>query len=113
MKVSVADNGIGVAPENLGRIFQHGFTTKKDGHGFGLHSGALAAQQMGGPVFKGSVQSFIDCVADYQDAKAKGGDVQAAAAVAVTRFGDTLNQFQTHVSNSYAANAHQQVPARA
>ncbi len=30
------------------RIFAHGFTTKKNGHGFGLHSGALAAQQMGG-----------------------------------------------------------------
>ncbi len=30
------------------RIFAHGFTTKKDGHGFGLHSGALAAQEMGG-----------------------------------------------------------------
>jgi signal transduction histidine kinase len=30
------------------RIFSHGFTTKKDGHGFGLHSGALAAKDMGG-----------------------------------------------------------------
>jgi two-component system NtrC family sensor kinase len=30
------------------RIFSHGFTTKKDGHGFGLHSGALAAREMGG-----------------------------------------------------------------
>jgi C4-dicarboxylate-specific signal transduction histidine kinase len=46
--VSVCDNGIGIAPENLTRIFAHGFTTKKDGHGFGLHSGALAAQEMGG-----------------------------------------------------------------
>lgn len=44
----VADNGIGIAPENMTRIFAHGFTTKKDGHGFGLHSGALAAQEMGG-----------------------------------------------------------------
>lgn len=46
--ISVCDNGIGIAPENLTRIFAHGFTTKKDGHGFGLHSGALAAQEMGG-----------------------------------------------------------------
>lgn len=46
--VSVADNGIGIAPENLTRIFAHGFTTKKDGHGFGLHSSVLAAQEMGG-----------------------------------------------------------------
>jgi PAS domain S-box-containing protein len=46
--VIVKDNGIGIAPDNLTRIFSHGFTTKKDGHGFGLHSGALAAKEMGG-----------------------------------------------------------------
>jgi signal transduction histidine kinase len=45
---SIIDNGIGIPPENLIRIFAHGFTTKKDGHGFGLHSGALAAKEMGG-----------------------------------------------------------------
>jgi PAS domain S-box-containing protein len=46
--VSVTDNGIGISPENMIRIFAHGFTTKKDGHGFGLHSAALAAKEMGG-----------------------------------------------------------------
>jgi signal transduction histidine kinase len=46
--VSVSDNGIGISPENLTRIFDHGFTTKRDGHGFGLHSGAFAAKEMGG-----------------------------------------------------------------
>jgi signal transduction histidine kinase len=46
--VQVQDSGLGIAPENLTRIFSHGFTTKKDGHGFGLHSGALAAAEMGG-----------------------------------------------------------------
>jgi signal transduction histidine kinase len=46
--VEVSDKGIGLAPENLTRIFAHGFTTKSTGHGFGLHSGALAAKQMGG-----------------------------------------------------------------
>ena len=48
VKISVIDNGIGIAPENRTRIFAHGFTTKKDGHGFGLHSGALAAHELGG-----------------------------------------------------------------
>ncbi|HEX7618707.1 MAG TPA: ATP-binding protein, partial [Verrucomicrobiae bacterium] len=48
IKISVSDNGIGIPPENLTRIFNHGFTTRKDGHGFGLHSGALAAKEMGG-----------------------------------------------------------------
>jgi signal transduction histidine kinase len=48
IKISVIDNGIGIPPENLTRIFNHGFTTRKDGHGFGLHSGALAAKEMGG-----------------------------------------------------------------
>ncbi len=46
--ISVTDNGIGIPQENLVRIFSHGFTTKSDGHGFGLHSGALAAKQIGG-----------------------------------------------------------------
>ena len=46
--ISVRDNGVGIPPENLPRIFNHGFTTKKNGHGFGLHSGALAAKEMGG-----------------------------------------------------------------
>jgi len=52
--VSVTDNGIGIAPENLTRIFAHGFTTKKNGHGFGLHSGALAAREMGGALLVSS-----------------------------------------------------------
>lgn len=47
---SVADNGVGIAAENLNRIFNHGFTTRRDGHGFGLHSGALAARALGGAV---------------------------------------------------------------
>ncbi len=46
--VAVQDTGTGIAAENLTRIFSHGFTTKKTGHGFGLHSSALAASGMGG-----------------------------------------------------------------
>ena len=46
--VEVEDNGVGIPAENL-RDLSHGFTTRKNGHGFGLHSGALAAKkQMGG-----------------------------------------------------------------
>ena len=44
----MVDNGEGIAAEDLTRIFAHGFTTKKDGHGFGLHSCVLAAREMGG-----------------------------------------------------------------
>ncbi len=47
-RVSIIDNGIGIAPENMGRLFHHGFTTRQSGHGFGLHSGAVAAQELGG-----------------------------------------------------------------
>lgn len=50
-RIEVQDSGIGLPPESLTRIFAHGFTTKKDGHGFGLHSGALAAKQMGGALW--------------------------------------------------------------
>jgi PAS domain S-box-containing protein len=46
--VQVADNGVGITPENLTKIFSYGFTTRKHGHGFGLHSGALAAKELGG-----------------------------------------------------------------
>lgn len=48
VRISVIDNGIGIPPENMGRLFSHGFTTRQSGHGFGLHSGALAAQELGG-----------------------------------------------------------------
>ncbi len=48
VRIEVRDNGIGIAPELLTRVFQRGFTTRAEGHGFGLHSSALAAQQLGG-----------------------------------------------------------------
>jgi PAS domain S-box-containing protein len=47
-RIAVRDTGVGIAPENLAKIFVHGFTTKKEGHGFGLHSAANAAAQMHG-----------------------------------------------------------------
>jgi len=48
VRIEVIDNGVGISSEHLIQIFRHGFTTKKHGHGFGLHSGALAAKEMGG-----------------------------------------------------------------
>jgi signal transduction histidine kinase len=48
LEVVVEDNGIGISPENLKQIFHQGFTSKKMGHGFGLHSSILAAQEMNG-----------------------------------------------------------------
>jgi two-component system NtrC family sensor kinase len=48
LTIRVEDNGEGIGPENLARLFAHGFTTRKNGHGFGLHSCALAAKEMNG-----------------------------------------------------------------
>jgi len=52
--VAVIDTGIGIPPENIERIFNHGFTTRTDGHGFGLHSSALAARELGGTLYASS-----------------------------------------------------------
>jgi signal transduction histidine kinase len=51
VRIAVSDNGVGIPAGNLDRIFQHGFTTKSDGHGFGLHSCLLAAREMEGNLF--------------------------------------------------------------
>ncbi len=48
VRIAIHDNGQGIAPEMFTRIFQYGFTTREEGHGFGLHSSALAAQELGG-----------------------------------------------------------------
>lgn len=48
IRIELTDNGVGISPENLTRIFSHGFTTRREGHGFGLHSAALAAEDMDG-----------------------------------------------------------------
>jgi two-component system NtrC family sensor kinase len=44
----VTDSGIGISRENAAHLFEYGFTTKKKGHGFGLHGGAVSAKEMGG-----------------------------------------------------------------
>lgn len=48
VRISVIDNGVGISAENMERLFTHGFTTRQSGHGFGLHSSALAAKELGG-----------------------------------------------------------------
>jgi signal transduction histidine kinase len=48
VRIEVADNGIGIEPEQMARLFQQGFTTRKNGHGLGLHGAALAAKEMAG-----------------------------------------------------------------
>ncbi len=48
VRLIVQDNGVGIPAENLTRIFGHGFTTRANGHGFGLHSAANAAREMKG-----------------------------------------------------------------
>ena len=48
VRLTVEDNGIGIAPEHRSRVFGQGFTTKAHGHGIGLHNCALAARGMGG-----------------------------------------------------------------
>ncbi len=64
IRFEVTDNGIGIPEEHLSQIFMYGFTTKKDGHGFGLHSSALAAKEMGGTLSvrsegKGKGSTFV------------------------------------------------------
>jgi PAS domain S-box-containing protein len=48
IRIAVEDNGVGIPPDNLKEIFRFGFTTKENGHGFGLHGSALAAKQLQG-----------------------------------------------------------------
>ena len=48
IRIAFTDTGCGILPENLKRIFSYGFTTKREGHGFGLHSSANYIKEMGG-----------------------------------------------------------------
>jgi PAS domain S-box-containing protein len=48
VEFAVRDNGVGIPQENMEKLFGFGFTTRKDGHGFGLHSSLGAAKEMNG-----------------------------------------------------------------
>ncbi len=54
LRIRVIDNGVGIAPENLERIFAFGFSTRSRGHGYGLHSAANMAREMGGSLHAAS-----------------------------------------------------------
>jgi len=87
-RIAVTDNGIGVAPENLTRIFNFGFTTKNDGHGFGLHYGANTARELGGSLTaqsdglgKGSVFTLeLPLCASRAPRAEKSADTKSSAA---------------------------------
>jgi len=48
IQLQVADNGVGIPEENMAKMFTQGFSTKKDGHGFGLHMSSITAKALGG-----------------------------------------------------------------
>ena len=48
VRLEVADTGGGITAETLPRLFTQGFTTRKAGHGLGLHSAAISATNLGG-----------------------------------------------------------------
>jgi signal transduction histidine kinase len=48
LEVTVADDGCGMPADVINKVFVHGFSTKANGHGFGLHFCVNAARQLGG-----------------------------------------------------------------
>ena len=51
VRITVTDSGMGIAPDNLVKVFSLGFTTRRDGHGYGLHTAAVAARDLGGELW--------------------------------------------------------------
>ena len=48
--VTVEDSGTGMSEEVISRLWRFGFTTKPNGHGFGLHNSANAARAIGATI---------------------------------------------------------------
>ena len=46
--IAISDNGMGIEPNNLKKIFKFGYTTKESGNGYGLHSCFNYMVEMGG-----------------------------------------------------------------
>ena len=79
--IRVIDNGCGIPQQNIIKIFNHGFTTKEKGHGFGLHACANAMTEMGGSITvesdgenKGA--AFMIKIPVDQDGMSEGGPVE-------------------------------------
>jgi signal transduction histidine kinase len=48
--IEVSDTGMGIAPENLERIFDLRFTTKREGYGIGLYTVRAIVERHGGSI---------------------------------------------------------------
>ena len=48
LRFEVRDTGVGISPETRVKLFSHGFTTRSEGHGFGMHASACTAMEMHG-----------------------------------------------------------------
>jgi PAS domain S-box-containing protein len=77
----VTDNGVGIPTENMTRIFNFGFTTRKGGHGFGLHSSANAARELNGTLHAHSDGPGKGAVFTFELPPAPATPVRAAAEV--------------------------------
>ena len=93
--IAVKDSGVGISEENLTNLFNHGFTTKQNGHGFGLHSGANFARELGGSLIgtseglgKGATFS-LSLPYDPESEQHKNSSRQALAALIETPFPNT------------------------
>ena len=49
-RIVISDTGRGISPDCMSALFTYGFTTKRKGNGFGLHSSALAMSALGGSI---------------------------------------------------------------
>lgn len=86
IEIGVSDNGVGIPPEVLQQLFKHGFSTRKDGHGFGLHSAAQALQELGGRLTASSAGAgkgaTFHLILPYAGDRAENQELVAAAGAA-------------------------------
>jgi C4-dicarboxylate-specific signal transduction histidine kinase len=76
-EVLVADDGPGIPAEDRDRVFQFGFTTKRDGHGFGLHASSNSASEMDGRLELRHTEIGLGC--QFALVLPKGKKLQRAA----------------------------------